>query len=132
MIALDTNVLVRYLVEDDPRQGALATALIERAVAVDEALFVSDVVVCETVWVLSISYGITRAKIATLLHDLFRARHLEFAATDQLMRALDAYGSGRGDFADYLIREHARAAECESVATFDKVLLKESGFMGVK
>ena len=132
MIALDTNVLVRYLVEDDPRQCALATAMIDRAIANDEALFVSDVVVCETVWVLSISYGIARGEIGTLLHDLFRARHLEFAATDQLMRALDAYVAGKGDFADYLIREHARAGECESVATFDKVLWKETGFVAVK
>ncbi len=132
MIALDTNVLVRYLVEDDPRQCALATALIERAIAGDDALFVSDLVVCETIWVLGISYRVGRAEIASLLRDLFRARHLEFAATDQLVRALDAYVSGKGDFADYLIREHARAAECESVATFDKVLLKESGFVAVK
>ena len=132
MIALDTNVLVRYLVEDDPRQCALATALIDRAIANDDALFVSDAVVCETVWVLSISYAIARGQIATLLHDLFRARHLQFTATDQLMRALDAYAAGKGDFADYLIREHARAAECESVATFDKALLKESGFVAVK
>lgn len=132
MIGLDTNVLVRYLVEDDPRQCALATALIDRVVANDETLFVSDVVVCETVWVLSISYRIGRTEIVALLRDLFRARHLEFLATDQLVRALDAYIAGRGDFADYLIREHARAAECESVATFDKVLLKESGFVAVK
>ena len=132
MIGLDTNVLVRYLVEDDPRQCALASALIDRVVANDETLFVSDVVVCETVWVLSISYRIERTEIVALLRDLFRARHLEFLATDQLVRALDAYIAGRGDFADYLIREHARAAECESVATFDKVLLKESGFVAVK
>lgn len=132
MIGLDTNVLVRYLVEDDPRQCALASALIDRVVANDETLFVSDVVVCETLWVLSISYRIGRTEIAALLRDLFRARHLEFLATDQLVRALDAYIAGRGDFADYLIREHARAAECESVATFDKVLLKESGFVAVK
>jgi len=132
VIGLDTNVLVRYLVEDDPRQCALATALIDRVVANDETLFVSDVVVCETVWVLSISYRIGRTEIVALLRDLFRARHLEFLATDQLVRALDAYIAGRGDFADYLIREHARAAECESVATFDKVLLKESGFVAVK
>jgi predicted nucleic-acid-binding protein len=132
VIGLDTNVLVRYLVEDDPRQCALATALIDRVVANDETLFVSDIVVCETVWVLSISYRIGRTEIVALLRDLFRARHLEFLATDQLVRALDAYVAGKGDFADYLIREHARAAECESVATFDKVLLKESGFVAVK
>jgi predicted nucleic-acid-binding protein len=132
VIALDTNVLVRYLVDDDARQGALAAALIHRAIDTDSALFVSDIVVCETVWVLAISYRVGRAEIATLLRDVFRARHLRFSAADQLVRALDAYETGRGDFADYLVREHARAAECDAVATFDKALLKETGFVAVK
>ena len=132
MIALDTNVLVRYVVEDDERQSAQAAALIDRAIASDESLFVSDVVVCELVWVLSVAYKFDRDAIAGLLRDVFRARHLQFAATDQLVRALDAYATGKGDFADYLVREHAREAECESVATFDKVLLKERGFAPVR
>ena len=132
MIALDTNVLVRYLVEDDVKQSALAAALINRTLANDAYLFVSDIVVCETVWVLSVSYKTPRKQIAAVLRGLFRARHLEFTAADQLIRALDAYESGNGDFADYLIREHARAAECESVATFDKMLLRERGFIAVQ
>ena len=132
MIALDTNILVRYLVEDDAKQTALAAALIDRAIADGEPLFVSDIVVCETVWVLGVSYDVCRAEIASVLRNLFRARHLTFGAVDQLVRALDAYESGKGDFADYLIREQARAAECESVATFDRVLLKERGFVAVR
>ena len=132
MIGLDTNVLVRYLVEDDARQTAQAAALIERAIADDESLYVSDVVVCETVWVLSVAYKVGRKEIAAVLRSLFRARHLDFGAVDQLIRALDSYESGKGDFADYLIREHARAADCESVATFDRLLLKERGFVAPK
>jgi predicted nucleic-acid-binding protein len=128
VIALDTNVLVRYLVEDDARQTALAAALIERAIADDDALFVSDVVVCETVWVLSVSYHVGRLEIAGVLRNLLRARHIVFRAQDELVRALDAYEAGKGDFADYLIREHARAAGCEQVSTFDRVLLRERGF----
>ncbi|MEP6765661.1 MAG: type II toxin-antitoxin system VapC family toxin [Gemmatimonadaceae bacterium] len=132
MLALDTNVLVRYLVEDDARQSALATAVIHRAISGDESLFVSDVVVCEAVWVLGRLYKVGRTEIIGLLRDLFRARHLEFRATDELSRALEAYEGGKGDFSDYLIREHARAADCESVVTFDKVLLKERGFVAAK
>jgi predicted nucleic-acid-binding protein len=131
VIALDTNVLVRYLVEDDKKQTALAAALINRIIAVDDTLFVSDVVVCETVWVLSVSYDVGRKEIAAVLRNLLRARHLTFTASDQLIRALDAFESGKGDFADYLIREHARAADCDSVATFDRVLLREKGFVSV-
>ena len=129
MIALDTNVLVRFLVEDDARQTEQAAALIERAVASGDTLFVSDVVVAELVWVLSVSYRISRAQIAATLRDLLRARHLTFAASDQLTRAIDSFARGKGDFADYLIGEHARVAGCETVATFDRVLLRESGFM---
>jgi len=132
VIALDTNVLVRYLVEDDAKQSALAAALINRTIADDAYLFVSDIVVCETVWVLSVSYKTARKQIAAVLRSLFRARHLEFAAADQLIRALDAFESGNGDFADYLIREHGRAADCESVATFDRMLLRERGFIAVQ
>lgn len=129
MIALDTNVLVRYLVKDDAKQTALAAALIDRTTAADASLFVSDIVVCETVWVLRVSYHVKRTDVAALLRQLFRARHLLFRAVEELSRALDAYADGKGDFADYLIREHARAANCESVATFDTVLVKERGFV---
>lgn len=132
MIGLDTNVLVRYLVEDDVRQTAQAAALIERAIEDDESLYVSDVVVCETVWVLGVAYEVGRKEIAALLRNLFRARRLAFGTVEQLIRALDSYESGKGDFADYLIREHARAADCESVATFDRLLLKERGFVAPK
>jgi len=79
--------------------------------------------------VLSVSYGIGRPEIVAALRDLFRARHLAFAAPDQLTRALAAFANGKGDFADYLIREHARAHGCEAVATFDRALLRENGFV---
>ena len=128
MLALDTNVLVRFLVEDDPKQSAAAAALIARAAAADEPVFVSDIVVCEVVWVLAAAYRVGRAEIASTLRELLRARSMVFEAADELSRALDAYSDGRGDFADYLIREHARAAGCEAVATFDKLLRREAGF----
>jgi predicted nucleic-acid-binding protein len=131
VIALDTHVLVRYLVDDDKKQTTLAAALINRVIADDDTLFVSDVVVCETVWVLSVSYHVGRKEIAAVLRNLLRARHLTFSASDQLIRALDAFESGKGDFADYLIREHARAADCDTVTTFDRVLLREKGFVSV-
>jgi predicted nucleic-acid-binding protein len=132
VIALDTNVLVRYLVEDDVKQTALAAALVERAIADDEAIFVSDVVVCETVWVLTVAYKVARKEVVAVLRNLFRARHLAFGTVEQLIRALDAYEAGKGDYADYLIREHARGADCEIVATFDRVLQRERGFVAVR
>jgi predicted nucleic-acid-binding protein len=128
MIGLDTNVLVRFLVEDDPRQSKAAAALIEEAVSAGDDLFLSDIVLCETVWVLGSAYESSRDQIVETLTGLLRARNLAFESTDRLFRALDAYARGKGDFADYLIREHARSAGCDTVMTFDRPLLKEPGF----
>lgn len=128
MIALDTNVLVRFLVEDDESQSRLASRLIKGAIERDEQLFISDIVMCETVWVLSSAYRFSRAEILEALAGLLRARAVVFGSTDRLARALEAYATGKGDFADYLIREHADAAGADTVATFDRSLLKERGF----
>jgi predicted nucleic-acid-binding protein len=129
MIALDTNVLVRFLVDDDDVQARRAAALIRRAINRDEPIFVSDITMCELVWVLEVSYGFQRAEIARILDDLLHARHLSFSTTDLLGRAVTAYARGRGDLADYLIREQARAAGCDAVATFDRALWSEAGFV---
>lgn len=128
MIALDTNVLVRYLVEDDKAQSAAAASAINRAVAKGDELFVSDVVLCETAWALAASYKVTRGAIAAILHDLLHAKQLAFASPDELTRALDAFTRGKGDFADYVIREHARTAGCTTVLTFDRLLHGDKAF----
>ncbi len=129
MIALDTNVLVRFLVVDDKAQSARAARLVDGAVARNETLFVSDVVICETVRVLLSAYLVSRAKVGEILDQLLKATHLSFRDVDSLLRALEAFVAGRGDFADYVIKEHARRADCEKVATFDRALLKEDGFL---
>ena len=129
MIALDTNVLIRFLVEDDPVQCRQAKALVQRAIDSAEPCFVPEVVLCEVVWVLETSYRIQRPEIAVVLGQLLLAQHLTFPSTERLRRALAAYTSGRGGFADYLIREAALEEGCESVATFDRALLREVGFI---
>jgi predicted nucleic-acid-binding protein len=129
VIALDTNVLVRFLVEDDPGQGRRAQALLQKAVDSGDPCFVSDVVLCEIVWVLQTSYRFERKEIGQVVGRLLRSRHLTFSDADRLARAAGAYESGRGDLADYLIREFASEAGCEAVATFDRALLREPGFI---
>ena len=102
--------------------------MMKRAEARKQPLYVSEVVLCELVWVLETSYGVARAEIASNIANLLRARQLVFRSTDVVARALGAYRAGRGDFADYLIREEARAAGADAVATFDKALLRDEGF----
>jgi predicted nucleic-acid-binding protein len=129
VIALDTNVLVRFIVEDDKIQGARASRLVRGATERGEPLFVSDIVLCELVWVLSASYRVTRSEIAATLGRLAQAKQIVFTDAERVHRATDAFAAGRGDFADYLIREHAREAGCTEVATFDRALLKEKLFV---
>jgi predicted nucleic-acid-binding protein len=132
VIALDTNVLVRFLVEDDEAQTERVRAFLARTIEAGDRCFISDVVVCEIVWVLESRYKFDRLEISRALERLLHARHLAFASIDLLFRALVAYASRRGDFADYLIREHALAHACAGVATFDGDLLEEDGFLAVQ
>jgi predicted nucleic-acid-binding protein len=128
MIALDTNVLVRYLVADDAAQSARAAKRIATARRTGEPLFVSWVVVCELAWVLSVAYKTPKRELITVLRSLLSTRQLAFERDDQIESALDAYEVGGGDFADYVIRAAALAHGCDTVLTFDKAHLKESGF----
>ncbi len=128
MIALDTNVLVRYLVEDDPVQSAQAARLIEGAIEREEELFVSQIVLCELVWVLSFAYDFSRAEIAPVLNQLRRGARLVAEGPDAVRRATESYSGGKGDFADYLIAETSIAHGCSSVATFDRALLDDGRF----
>lgn len=134
MIALDTNVLVRVFIDDDAdeatrRQNARARTFVSRLVTSGERLFVSDVVLCESVWVLRSKFRLRRDAVRQFLTDLTRTESLEFADRERLARALTAFATGNADFADYLIREYAREAGCEHVATFDEVLQHEDGFV---
>ncbi|MGQ0539781.1 MAG: PIN domain-containing protein, partial [Gemmatimonadaceae bacterium] len=88
----------------------------------------SGIVLCETVWVLTVSYRVPRLDIVKTLQDVLRAKHLTFDNPDRLARAVDAFATGRGDFAGHLIREDAFAAGCTGVATLDRELLREAGF----
>jgi predicted nucleic-acid-binding protein len=128
MIALDTNVLVRFLVEDDRSQAERARKLLAGIDARNDRCCITDIVLCELVWVLASCYGISRAEIGATIKKLIATRQLSFSSTDRVHRVVESFLSGAGDFADYLIREQAREAGCSAVATFDRKLLKEKGF----
>ncbi len=124
MIGLDTNVVVRFVVEDDDEQTLKATKLIEDAVEAGDALYVSEVVLCEVVWVLGRVYRLTEEELVDILRALVQARELDIGSREGVRRALDAFMGGKGDFPDYLIRELALGAGCDRIATFDKALLE--------
>lgn len=128
MIALDTNVLVRFLVEDDPEQHRRAVRLMERASVSGEPLWISEVVLCELVWVLRYAYKVKRRELTQALRSLSQARQLLISSKESVSSAIDSFSKGKGDFADYLIRECAFAHGASSVATFDRALLADEGF----
>lgn len=128
MIAVDTNVLVRYLTQDDPRQSAEASGFIDGVVGRGEMLFVSQIVLCELVWVLSYAYDVRRAEIAAILHQLRRASHVVVESPDEVQRAAESYEHGKGDFSDYLIAERAATQGCSPIVTFDRALLSDTRF----
>lgn len=128
MIALDTNILARYFIADDPEQSAQATAVIERTIERDEQLFVPQLVLCELVWVLSHTYRLNRDEVVSILHQLRRGAQVVIEGADEVRRAIDAYAAQRGDFADYLLAERSFANGCSTVATFDRVLHSDARF----
>jgi predicted nucleic-acid-binding protein len=125
---LDTNVLVRYLTQDDPRQSRRANALVAEAVSGGERLFVSAVVLCELVWVLRGAYALEKATVLMALERILTTAQLEIDQKDVVREALEDYRTGAGDFADYLIGRRGREMGCERTATFDQRLRKSELF----
>jgi predicted nucleic-acid-binding protein len=119
MTGLDTNVLVRYVVQDDLAQSATATRLIENFTAADPG-FVSMIVVVEIVWVLQSSYKAERREIARVLEALLRSRELVVEHAELVWQALRIFTQSGGDFADCLIQRCGHAAGCDETVTFDQ------------
>lgn len=114
MIAVDTNVVVRLLVSDDPEQAARARHLFET-----EEIYISDTVVLETAWVLSYSYELARESIAAGLRRLFGLANVHLRDAAEMALALEWHDHGL-DFADAL--HLAQATHCTRMLTFDRRL----------
>lgn len=127
MPALDTNVLVRYVVQDDEVQLASARKLIRKCVANGQALFVPVTVVLELEWVLRASFGYPKDEVMEALSNLFSAAEMTFESERALEVALQLYRTGPADFADCL--HIALAAQVGELPlwTFDKSAAKVSG-----
>ena len=128
MKALDTNVLVRYLVQDDPDQGNKAANFIQAAETGGEQLLIGSIVLCETVWVLESAYGYKNQEIAEALEKLLQTNAFLFESKDIIRAALEEYRTSKVDFADCLIGRIHRALGCETTVTFDLALRKLQTF----
>lgn len=126
MIAADTNLLVRAIVGDDPAQGAAARRWMSAHQRT--GILVDHVVIVELVWVLRARYRQPRSEIARVLDLLLGTGGIVIPDETAVRAAITAYKSGRGDFADHLMRERALALGATPVATFDTALHGIKGF----
>ena len=126
MIGLDTNVLVRYIMQDDPKQSPKASKLIE-SLDSDNPGYITHVCVIELYWVLTSSYELTGEQVTQALEAILRTKQLLVERADQVMRALRVFAAGKADFADCLIERSASGAGCAQTMTFDVGASKHAG-----
>jgi predicted nucleic-acid-binding protein len=132
VIGLDTNVVVRYLAQDDEIQSAAATRFISQ-LSKDKPGFISSVVLAEISWVLVRAYKTPREDLARILEGLLRSAELVVENAQAAYRALGVYsGSTSVEFADALIAETALLAGADETVTFDKVAAAQAGMKLLK
>ena len=128
MIGLDTNVIIRYIAQDDPMQTPVAARLFESFNS-EKTGFISVVALIETAWVLCSFYDVTRKQLHRVIETLLRTRGVVVERSDLVWMALSAHSRGNADFADYLIERYGRDAGCEYTLTFDR---DAANMMGMK
>jgi predicted nucleic-acid-binding protein len=128
MIGLDTNILVRYLSQDDQAQSAKATEIIERQLTAENPGFISIVAMVETAWVLDRAYRLTGREVAAVVERLLQADTMVVENEQQVFAAMIALKEGKGSFADAVIAALGSQAGCSFTLTFDQKALRLPGF----
>jgi predicted nucleic-acid-binding protein len=131
-IGIDTNVLVRYIAQDDTQQSSIATRFIEKNCTAETPGFLSLVVIVELVWVMESRYEASREDVVTALSQLLRAKQLIVDDAETVWQAIRAFAAGKADFADCLIERLCHNRGCTGVVTFDKAAAKSGMALLVK
>lgn len=128
MIGLDTNVLVRYITQDDKRQAALANSLIE---SLDDASpgFVTLITMVELSWVLESAYNFTRQQFAEVMQTLMTVDTIKLDRAAVVASSVRMYAASKADFSDCLIERLSASAGCEQTMTFNKAAAKMAGMV---
>lgn len=125
MIAVDTNILVRYLTHDDQKQWQQAAEVIQQ----NQPCLITNIVLCELVWVLrGANYKFQKSEIITVLDTIFHSSAFEFENRSAVYQALSRTKQGKADFSDYLIGAIASQKGCTETVSFDRKLKGEKGF----
>lgn len=128
MIGIDTNLLLRLIVADEPKQAIAVRNFLLGHCSAEEPGYVSHVVLVELAWTLSRAYGFPRERIADALEQILETAHLDVESATDVTDALRDYRAGRADFADCLLGRSNVRAGCSHTVTFDRKAAKLSGF----
>ena len=128
LIAFDSNVLLRLLLNDDARQARVAQALLDHAVSRSDKVLLPDIVLCELEWVLDSVYEVPKAESIGTLRRLLDAEEFAFLDRAAVAGSLNACEVGSADFSDYLIGTSAARAGAATTYTFDRALRRADGF----
>ncbi len=126
MIGLDTNLLVRYIMQDDIKQSPLATHFVE-SLTQESPGFIPLVAIVELAWVLSSAYELSRGQLIEAFEALLRTKELRVERGETVWKGLRLLQRAGGDFADCLIACSAEAAGCAKTMTFDRGAAKTGG-----
>ena len=124
MIGLDTNVMMRYLVQDDPKQSKQAEKLIEKRCNQESPGYIALIVLCELVWVMRRAYGYEKSMVVKVLDQLLTTAELVIQDEEIARKALEAYQAGQADYADYVLIFTNHYAGCPVTYSFDRKLAK--------
>ncbi len=128
MIGIDTNILVRYITQDDELQSGIATEFIENYCSIGNKIFINHLVICELVWVLKKCYKLSKPKIINIIQHILQTSQFSIENAQVIWQALTDYKKGSADFADYVVGRTNIFNNCDKTITFDKKASKSTGF----
>lgn len=128
MIGIDTNILVRYITQDDELQSRVATEFIENYCSNGNKIFVNHLVICELVWVLKKCYKLSKSKTINVIQHILQISQFSIENAQIIWQALTDYKQGSADFADYVVARTNIFNNCAETITFDKKASKSKGF----
>ncbi len=128
MIGIDTNVIVRYLVQDDPTQAKAATKLIEKSCSTDNPGYIDHIVLCELVWVLRRNYKLEKSRMCQVIEQIMRTDRIVIEDIQLVWKALEEFKETKADFADCLLAQKNLKAGCQYTATLDDAASATEGY----
>ena len=129
MIGLDTNVILRCFIDDEPSQAKAARRFVAEHCTQENPGFIDRVALCELIWVLSSGYRFDRKRTATVITTLLASHDIVFEDDNAVRAPLQIFVARNSDFADALIGEVNRLHGCDATATFDRKAAKLDGFI---